>query len=53
MKYGVFTIAIGVAVKNEKPYFLTYLFVKLTLFSIKAVAKKLLADKSPLCAHVP
>ena len=47
------TIAIGVAVKNEKPYFLTYLFVKLTLFSIKAVAFILLADKSLLCVHGP
>ncbi len=47
------TIAIGEAVKNEKPYFLTFLFIKLTLFSINAVALILLADKSLLCDHGP
>jgi hypothetical protein len=49
----VLTIDIGVAVKNEKPCFFTYLLIKLTLFSIKEIALILLADKSLLCVHGP
>ena len=52
------TSAIGVEVRNENPYFLTYLLVKLILFSKNDIADTVLddivfADKSPLCTHEP